>query len=71
MKQIKNIPDFVLDNVDNLVSELVRTGFTIHDISQKTSIASNTLRSLRNGNATPTRNTYNKLAEIFDWQVWQ
>ena len=69
--QVRYIPDFVYDNLDNLKSEALNQGYSIRDLGAVTGTNPNFIGGLALGRYTPTRSNYNKLAAVLHWKEWQ
>ena len=67
----RNIPDFVLDNLDNLKSDALKQGYSIRDLGRLTGSHYNFIGGLALGSFTPTRSNYNKLAAVLHWKEWR
>ena len=67
----RNIPDFVLDNLDNLKNDALSKGYSIRDLGRLTGSHPNFIGGLGLGRFTPTRSNYNKLAAVLHWKEWQ
>lgn len=67
----RNIPEYVFDNLDNLKAEALKCGYTLKVLEEKLGFARGLANHLASGIATPSRNTYNKVASVLGWQVWQ
>ena len=70
-RQQRYIPDFVLDNLDNVKSEALKQGYTMKDLGAVSGMAPAFISGLRLGQFTPTQNNYNKLAQVLGWEQWQ
>ncbi len=71
MKVKETIPEFVLDNLDNLGGAVQQKGYTIKTAAHEAGLSSRFVSGLGRGTFWPTRESYNKLAAVLDWEVWQ
>lgn len=67
----REIPKFVLDNLDNLGQAVQQKGCTIKEAAHKAGLSSRFVSGLGKGTFSPTKDSYNKLAVILGWEVWQ
>ena len=58
-------------NMGRLFSERMRHGMTRKDVATAARISERAVRKFEEGICYPTRDTYNKVAQIFGWEVWQ
>ena len=65
------IPDFVFDNLDNLKSQRMNAGFTQKSLAALIGSQESIITNYENFNMMPGRNNYNKLAKVFNWEVWK
>ena len=59
------------NNMGRLLQERMRRGMTLKDVATAARISERAVRKFEEGICSPTRDTYNKVAHIFDWEVWQ
>ena len=71
MNRVQYPPSFVYDNIDGLFAERIKRGVSLHDIRIATGLASSTILAYEQGKGNPSRKTYNKLAEFFNWRQWE
>ncbi len=71
MSRRKSIPEHVLDNLDVLKLEAQKQGYTLTSLSEECGLSISTLCNFVNGNLSPTRDSYNKLATVLNWEAWQ
>ena len=57
-------------NITNLLSERMRRGMTRKDVATAARISERAVRKFEEGICYPTKDTYNKVAQIFGWEVW-
>lgn len=67
----KEIPCFVLDNLEKLHKLRVKRGITRNLLSEETEISLSILRRFETGETRPYPKAYNKLAEVFGWEEWK
>lgn len=67
----KSIPEHVLGNIDVLKSDAQKQGYTIKELAEKCGLSISTLCNLVNGNLSPARDSYNKIAAVLNWEAWQ
>ena len=70
-RQERYIPDFVFDNLDNLKSQRMNAGFTQKSLAALIGSQESIITNYENFNMMPGRNNYNKLAKVFNWEVWK
>ena len=58
-------------NLSGMFSERMRRGMTRKDLATAMKISERAIRKFEEGQCYPTRETYNGLAHIFGWEVWQ
>ena len=57
-------------NINRLFSERMRRGMTRKDVATAARISERAVRKFEEGICYPTKDTYNKVAQIFGWEVW-
>lgn len=71
MSRRKSIPEHVLDNLDALKAEAQKQGYTLTGLAEKCGLSISTLCNFMNGNLSPARDSYNKIAVVLNWEVWK
>ncbi len=71
MRVEREIPEYVFDNLDNLKAEALAQGYTLKSLAEQCRLSQQTLTGIRSGNLPPARNSYNKIAEVLNWEAWQ
>ena len=61
----------MFEHLDTLTAEAKKQGYTLKTLAEKSGLAQNTISGVKNGHLPPTRYNYNKLAELFGWEVWE
>ena len=67
----RDIPDFVFDNLDNLMHEREKHSLTAGRVAEALGVNTDTLHRYENQSSLPDRRIYNRLARLFGWQVWK
>ena len=57
-------------NISQLFSERMRRGMTRKDVATAARISERAVRKFEGGICYPTKDTYNKIAHVFGWEVW-
>ena len=70
MRVEREIPEYVFDNLDNLKAEALAQGYTLKQLAEQCKLAQQTLNGIRSGHLPPTRSSYNKIAEVLNWEAW-
>ena len=71
MNRTQYPPAFVYDNIDGMFAERMKRNVSLHDIRIATGITSSTILGYEHGKGNPSRKSYNKLAEFFNWRQWE
>ncbi len=66
----RTIPEFVLDNLDNLKAEALKQGYSVPKLAAKIGVSRTMVHNLAEGWRTPSKNSYNRLAVVLGWQEW-
>ena len=64
-------PSFVLENVERLLIDRIRLGLTCNDVAQAGQVSVRAVKKYETREQTPRKETYNRLAELFCWEVWE
>ena len=67
----RNIPEFVIGNMSCLRSSRVIAGLTRLDLAVKSGIHTRSISKYELCVQFPSKENYNKLAEILGWQKWK
>lgn len=67
----REIPGFVYEHMDNMKAEAESMGYSVKKISSLAGVPYPSLINQVNGYLLPTKNCYNKVAQIFNWEVWE
>ena len=70
-KTSRNIPSFVINNMNWLRVSRVRQGLERKFLSAKIGLHISTVSRYEYGELFPSKESYNKLAEILGWQKWE
>ena len=70
-RHARDIPEYVLDNLDKLKQEREKHSLTQARVAVALGITVGTLQRYENDAAMPDRRIYNRLARIFSWEVWK
>ena len=57
-------------NISRLFSERMRRGMTRKDVATAVRISERAVRKFEEGICYPTKDIYNKIAQVFEWEVW-
>ncbi len=71
MRRERSVPEFVLENLDNMKEDALSKGYSMKNLSAEAGLDTRLVSGLKNGIYTPSRNNYNKLAVVLGWEVWQ
>ena len=66
-----NKPEFIRENIYRLSTIRTSKGLTRKDLSRSVGMPEYLIRGYEEGYRSPSRKNYNKLADFFDWQVWE
>ena len=66
-----DMPRFVKPNIAKLHSLRVGLGFSQVVLAELTGLTSTSISGYERGISIPYRKQYNKLAEFFEWEIWQ
>ncbi len=69
--KVKDIPDFVLDNLDSIRKLRKHCHIPFNSICRELDIKRTTLLEWELGERIPSKFDYNRLAVFFDWEVWE
>lgn len=58
-------------NMSRMFSERMRLGMTRKDTATAAKVSERAIRKYEEGTSYPTKYTYNRLAELFSWEVWE
>ncbi len=64
-------PKFVMEYLNTLEQERERMGISIEELSKLSGVRKDILLAYEAGTGRPTPSKYNRLAEVFSWEVWQ
>ena len=64
------VPDFVYDNIDSIKTIRKTLKISLGELSKETGISLLWISRIEDGDQLPSRAAYNKLAKVFDWEVW-
>ena len=67
----RDIPDYVLDNLDHLKQEREKHSLTVGRVAEALGVNTVTFYRYENGEAMPERRIYNRMARLFGWEVWK
>ncbi|MBQ3457123.1 MAG: helix-turn-helix transcriptional regulator [Synergistaceae bacterium] len=70
-RHARDIPEYVLDNLDKLKQEREKHSLTQARVAEALGGTVGTLQRYENDAAMPDRRIYNRLARIFSWEVWK
>ena len=71
MRVERKIPEYVFDNLDNLKSSAKQQGYILKSLAEKCGLTQQTINGLRSGYLPPTRDSYNRIAAVLNWEAWQ
>ena len=71
MNRVQYPPVFVYDNLDGMFAERMKRNVSLSDVRIATGIAPSTIQNYESGKGNPGKKTYNKLAEFFNWRIWE
>ena len=71
MNRVQYPPVFVYDNLDGMFAERMKRNVSLSDVRIATGIAPSTIQAYESGKGNPGKKTYNKLAEFFNWRIWE
>ena len=60
----------LLHTVSKLQQARLQKGFTLKDVATIADVSIRAIKKYEAGEQLPNRSVYNKLAAIFDWEVW-
>ena len=64
-------PLFVIENVDEMPELRARHGYTRGDVANQSGVKHDYISQYERGYCYPNKEHYNKLAEVFGWEIWQ
>lgn len=67
----REIPEYVLDNLDNVKAEALSKGYTLKALGEKVGFARGFVQHLATGTFTPSRESYNRVACVLGWKEWE
>ena len=67
----RDIPDYVLDNLDKLKQEREKHSLTVGRVAEALGVNTVTFYRYENDGAMPERRIYNRMARLFGWEVWK
>ena len=65
-----SVPDFVYDNIDSIKTIRKTLKISLSELHKDTGISLLWLLHIEDRDQLPSRAAYNKLAKVFDWEVW-
>ena len=68
--RIKNIPTHVLDCLDILKVERLKRKLTQSQLAKRIGITTNMLQSYELAYVMPSQGTFNRMAKVLNWQLW-
>ena len=71
MNRVQYPPVFVYDNLDGMFAERIKRNVSLSDVRIATGITPSTIQAYESGTCNPGKKTYNKLAEFFNWRIWE
>ena len=69
-RHTRNIPEYVLDNLDRLKEERRKSGLTSGRLAGLLGVTTTTVLHYEEDLMMPQRNIYNRMAKLFGWEVW-
>lgn len=66
-----SIPEFVLDNLDSLLILRNVMKWSKYRVAKFIGVPMGMYKHYEQGHHIPPKHIYNKLAELFDWEVWE
>ena len=58
-------------NVGRMFTERLRRGLTRKDIATAIKVSERAIRKYEEGQSYPSREIYNRLADLFSWEAWE
>ena len=58
-------------NVGRMFGERMRRGLTRKDVATAAKVSERAIRKYEEGQSYPTKEIYNRLANVFTWEAWQ
>ena len=69
-KRFSVTPSFVIGNVSRMWTMYLKQGITRKDVATIAQVSERAIRNYEDGKQYPSWKTYNKLAVLFDWELW-
>ena len=60
----------IVKNLNGMFKERIRLGLTRKDVATSAQVSERAIRSYEEGRSYPTKEIYNRLANVFMWEVW-
>ena len=60
----------IVKNLNGMFKERLKLGLTRKDVATAVQVSERAIRSYEEGITYPTKEVYNKLAQVFGWEVW-
>lgn len=70
MNNNTDIPEHVRLSLSRLQEERGKSGISRTELHKLSGVRENIIAAYEEGKGTPTKSKYNRLAEIFDWELW-
>ena len=60
----------IVKNLNGMFKERIRLGLTREDVATSAQVSERAIRNYEEGRSYPTKEIYNRLANVFMWEVW-
>ena len=62
--------EVIVRNLNGMFRERMKLGLTLKDVATAARVSERAIRKYEEGRSYPTKPIYNRLANIFMWEVW-
>ncbi len=62
--------EVIVRNLNGMFRERMKLGLTLKDVATAARVSERAIRKYEEGTCYPTKEIYNRLADVFMWEVW-